>query len=472
MPIENFTDETLRKQTINEEEGSTRTKSKWWRVAILVLVIAAIAGYVVWRIKAASAEHAVSEQKAAAAANRPVPVQVAGVEQRTMPIYFTALGTVTAYNTVTVKSRVDGQLVKVNFREGQQVKKGALLLEIDPAPYAAALAQAEGQYARDQANAVNAQAESARYKSLLDAGVVSQESEQLQESSYGQAQGALKADLAAIEAAKVNLAYTHITSPIDGQVGLRQVDVGNIVHAADTNGLVVVTQLQPISVIFTLPEEQLPEVQRKLMAGEKLTVDAFDRSETTKLASGNLLTVDNQIDTTTGMDRLKAVFTNKDLALFPNQFVNVRLILEDRPNVMVVPASALQTGSSGNFVFVMKKDKTVEARNIVTTITEGSLMLVDKGLKKGEQVVVDGQEKLKAGSKVVPARAGGGGKGAMADNAGASGAAGGKKGKSGSDSSKGTDETDTSGKGKGKSGAGDAAGSEHHHHGAGAGQNP
>ena len=471
MPIEDSAHNSLLEHPATEEEGSPRSRLSWWRIAILVLVIASIAGYVFWRIKTASAEHAVAEQKAAAAANRPVPVQVVGVEQRTMPIYFTALGTVTAYNTVTVKSRVDGQLVKVNFREGQQVKKGALLLEIDPAPYAAALAQAEGQYARDQANAANAQAESARYKSLLDAGVVSQESEQLQESSYGQAQGALKADLAAIEAAKVNLAYTHITSPIDGQVGLRQVDVGNIVHATDTNGLVVVTQLQPISVIFTLPEEQLPEVQRKLIAGDKLTVDAYDRSETTKLASGSLLTVDNQIDTTTGMDRLKAVFANKDLALFPNQFVNIRLILEDRPNVLVVPASALQTGSSGDFVFVMKKDNTVEARNIVTTITEGSLMLVDKGLKKGEQVVVDGQEKLKAGSKVVPARSGGG-KGAKGDNTGGNGASGGKNGKSGSDGSKSTDRTDKSTKGMGKSSTEDTAGGEHHHHGAGAGQNP
>jgi multidrug efflux system membrane fusion protein len=468
MPIEDTVNESLMEHTVAEETASPGRKSSWWRVVILVLVIAAIAGYVIWRIQGASAEHAAAAQKAAAAANRPVPVQVTGVEQRTMPIYFTALGTVTAYNTVTVKSRVDGQLVKVNFREGQQVKKGALLLEIDPAPYAAALAQAEGQYARDQANLENAEAESARYKALFDAGVVSKETQQSQESGYGQAQGALKADLAAIQAAKVNLAYTHITSPIDGQVGLRQVDVGNIVHAADTTGLVVVTQLQPISVIFTLPEEQLPEVRRKLRAGEKLKVDAYDRSETTKLATGDLLTVDNQIDTTTGMDRLKAVFANKDQALFPNQFVNIRLILEDRPDVLVVPASALQTGSSGNFVFVMKKDNTVEARNIVTTITEGSLMLVDKGLKKGEQVVVDGQEKLKAGSKVVPARAnGGGGKGAKGNDAG-----GAKNGKGNDDTAKGEDAAGKAGKSKGKNGATDSSAGEHHHHGAGAGQNP
>ena len=463
MPIEGSADQSLLEPTATEEETSARARFPWWRVAILVIVIGAVAGYVVWRMQTAGAEHAVAAQKAAAAANRPVPVQVVAVDQRTMPIYFTALGTVTAYNTVTVKSRVDGQLVKVNFREGQQVKKGTLLLEIDPAPYAAALAQAEGQYARDEANAENAHAESTRYKALLDAGVVSEESQQSQEASYGQAEGALKADLAAIQAAKVNLAYTHITSPIDGQVGLRQVDVGNIVHATDTTGLVVVTQLKPISVIFTLPEEQLPEVRKKLSAGEKLTVDAYDRSETTKLASGNLLTVDNQIDTTTGMDRLKAVFTNKDEALFPNQFINIRLILEDRPNALVIPASALQTGSSGNFVFVMKKDNTVEARNIVTTITEGSLMLVDKGLKKGEQVVVDGQEKLKAGSKVASSRGNGGGKGPKSNDAAPDGAADASHGESKKDNGKGK---------KGNGGAASGAGDEQNHHGPGAGQNP
>ncbi|HEY0306968.1 MAG TPA: MdtA/MuxA family multidrug efflux RND transporter periplasmic adaptor subunit [Acidobacteriaceae bacterium] len=374
---------------------------KW----IVLLVLLAVIGFVAWRVHMSHKETAEAAAKAAAASNRPTPVLAAEVQQRTMPIYYTALGTVTAYNTVTIKSRVDGQLVKVNFVEGQHVRKGQLLLQIDPAPYQAALAQAQGQYAKDEAAVKNGNAQSARYTALYQAGVVSKESEQAQISTAGQAEGALKADLAAIQAARVNLAYTHIVSPIDGQIGLRQVDVGNIVHASDTNGLVVVTQLQPISVIFTLPEEQLPPVRQRLAAGQKLIADAYDRGNVNKLAGGTLLTVDNQIDPTTGTDKLKAIFTNQDQSLFPNQFVNIRLILEQRPNVLVIPAAALQNASTGNFVYVVSDDgkgnTVVNARPIVTTVTEGALLLIDSGLQAGEKVVIDGQEKLRNGSKVV-----------------------------------------------------------------------
>lgn len=411
------------------------------RKAIVVLVIAAAVALAVWKIHNNTLTENKTAARMAAAADRPVPVQVLSVVQKTMPIYLTGLGTVTAFNTVTLKSRVDGQLLRVNVREGQAVHQGQLVAEIDPKPYQAALAQAEGQLVKDQANAANARAQAERYTALLQAGVVSKESQQAQISMSGQAQGSIDADRAAIEAAKVNLGYTKITSPINGVVGLRLVDPGNIVHASDTTGLLVVTQLQPITIIFTLPEDQLPQVLDLVRAGDRLAVEAYDRSGTTHLASGHLLTVDNQIDPTTGTVKVKAVFDNKDGALFPNQFVNVRLILQQRPNALVIPASALQTGSQGNFVFLMKKGTPpasltddssgntpapaprqgdavpngaghgagaqnanfyVVAQPVQVDLTEGVQIILKSGLKPGDQVVVDGQEKLKDGSRVVP----------------------------------------------------------------------
>ncbi len=419
---------------------------KW---LILVAILLAIGG-VVWIIHHNRQKLDAQSQKMEAAANRPTPVQTQPVQQQTMPIYLTALGTVTAYNTVTIKPRVDGQLLRVNFREGQTVSKGQLLLEIDPRPYQAVLAQAEGQLAKDQANAKNADAEAARYTALFQAGVVSRESQQTQISNAGQATGSIAADQAAIQAAKVNLTYTRVTSPIDGVVGLRQVDPGNIVHAADANGLVVVTQIHPISVIFTLPEDQLPQVTERTRTGQKMAVEAYDRSETTHLATGTLLTIDNQIDTATGTDKVKAIFDNKDGALFPNQFVNVRLILQQRQNAIVVPVVAIQTGTQGSFVYVVKPgepppDKQdsksgtsasgqsavsakanggpgarskgaagsaagtpsgpsyyVEAVPVQVELTEGSRVILSGGVNPGDQIVVDGQEKLKDGARVIP----------------------------------------------------------------------
>src|ERR1700716_1843494 len=277
-----------------EQHGSGARK---W---IVVLVILLVVGAAVWKIHSNTVATNQAAQKMAAAGDRPVPVQVVAVQQKTMPIFLTALGTVTAYNTVTIKSRVDGQLMQVPVREGQTVQQGQTLAEIDPKPYQAALEQAQGQLVKDQASAVNARAQAARYGALLQAGVVSKESEQAQVSTAGQAEGSLAADQAAIQAAKVNLGYTRILSPINGVVGLRQVDPGNIVHANDATGLLVVTQLQPIAVIFTLPEDQLPEVLKRTRGGSRLAVEAFDRAAQTHLASGSLLTVDNQIDTTTG----------------------------------------------------------------------------------------------------------------------------------------------------------------------------
>src|SRR5580698_4640988 len=405
------------------EEPKGSAARKW----IVLLVIVGVVAAAVWKIRSNAQQQDSVQLIMAAQADRPTPVQVSAVQQKTMPIFLTALGTVTAYNTVTIKSRVDGQLMEVPVREGQAVRQGQMLAEIDPKPYQAALEQAQGQLVKDQASAVNARAEAARYGALLQAGVVSKESQQLQASNAGQAEGSIAADQAAIQAAKVNLAYTKIVSPINGVVGLRQVDPGNIVHANDTNGLLVVTQLQPISVIFTLPEDQLPQVLKKIRGGARLLVEAFDRAAQTHLASGSLLTVDNQIDTTTGTVKAKAVFDNSDGALFPNQFVNVRLILEDKRNAVVIPAAALQTGSQGNFVYLLKEGQPpaelVEKKNtdqplpdlpedqsnyyvlaqpVNVELTEGSLVVLTGGVKPGDQVVVDGQERLKTGAKVFP----------------------------------------------------------------------
>ena len=412
------------------------------RLMIVVLVILAVAGFVYWRIysgrQAAQAEAA----KSAAAASRPVPVQVAAVQQRTVPVYLTALGTVTAYNTVVVNARVSGQLLRVNFREGQNVRKGQLLMEIDPAPYKAALDQAIGQLAKDQANQSNMAAESQRYTALFNAGVVSKETQQLQVSNEGQAAGAIKADQAAIEAARVNLNYTRITSPIDGVVGLRQVDPGNIVNAGSNTSLVVLTQIHPIAIIFTLPEDQLPQVQSAMKSGKPLVVEAYDRNDAHKIASGTLLTIDNEIDTTTGTAKPKAVFDNADNALFANQFVNVRLVLNERPNAIVVPTAAIGTGTQGDFVFVVKpgagaggkrgkkpggapaadappaadassgKDgkprDQFHAETVlvhVDFVIGTNSVLADGAVQPGQQVVVDGQEKLVDGGSVTPQQA-------------------------------------------------------------------
>jgi multidrug efflux system membrane fusion protein len=369
--------------------------------------------------------------------DRPTPVQTVKVQQKTMPIYLTALGTVTAYNTVTLKSRVDGELMRVNVREGQRVRQGELLAEIDPAPYQATLAQAQGLLARDQAQHANDQAQANRYRALFEAGVVSHESAQAQEALAGQSAGAILQDQAAIDAAKVNVNYTRITSPINGVVGLRLVDPGNIVHASDTNGLLVVTQLEPIAVIFTLPEDHLPEVLDLTRTGKKLVVEAYDRSGATHLATGTVLTVDNQIDTTTGTVKVKAVFDNKDGALFPNQFVNVRLVLQQRPNAIVIPSAALLSGSQGNYVYLVKPGDPpgelqparpvgqpqgkaragasgagpaaqkqppfyVVAQTVKVDLTEGAQVILSSGLNPGDPIVIDGQEKLRNGSRVIP----------------------------------------------------------------------
>lgn len=342
------------------------------------------------------------DKQALAAAPRAVPVAVTPAVQQDMPVYLTGLGSVTAFNTVSVKSRVDGQLVTVNFREGQQVNKGDLLVLIDPRPYEVQLAQAQAQLYKDQASERDAQLNYQRFKDLLQvSGAMSQQQVDTQKATADQFEGAVRADQAAIDNAKLQISYCHITAPVAGRIGLRLVDVGNIVHATDQNPMLVITQLQPISVIFTLPQDSLPVVAAKMHQGT-LPVDAYNRDDQTKLATGKLLTIDNQIDQTTGTGRLKATFDNKDGILWPNQFVNVRLLLDVKKNSTVVPSVAVQRGPQGTFVYVVKPDKTVEARPVTVALTQSNQSAIASGLQPGDIVVTDGQDKLQNGIRVEP----------------------------------------------------------------------
>jgi membrane fusion protein, multidrug efflux system len=339
---------------------------------------------------------------ARAASTQPVPVGVATAEKRDMPVYLTGLGSVTAFNTVSVKSRVDGQLVQVTFKEGQFVKKGQLLALIDPRSYEVALSQAQATMFRDQAQLRDARLNYERFKTLLQqSGAMSQQQVDTQRAAADQLEGAVRADQAQIDQQKLNLVYCHITAPIGGRVGIRLVDVGNIVHASDANPMLVIAQLQPVSALFTLPEDNLPTVASHMKNGP-LTVEAYSRDDQTKLATGKLLTIDNEIDQSTGTGRLKATFDNKDNQLWPNQFVNIRLLLELRKNSTVIPSAAVQRGQQGTYVFVVKPDKTAEVRQVAVSLTQNNVSSIASGLAPGDVVVVDGQDKLQAGSKVEP----------------------------------------------------------------------
>jgi multidrug efflux system membrane fusion protein len=303
---------------------------------------------------------------------------------------------------VTVRSRVDGQIVKINFTEGQYVKEGDALIEIDPRPYQVQLEQAEGQLAKDQAQLKDMQVDYERYQLLFKEGVIPKQQLDTQQAQVGTYEGAIKADMATIDNAKLQITYSHITAPISGRVGLRLVDMGNIVHATDTNGLLVITQLQPIAVLFSLPQDQLPDVISKMRGAKQLSVEAYDRDNSEKITTGKLLTIDNQIDTTTGTYKLKAVFDNAKNELFPNQFVNVHLLVDTKKNVLLVPTTAILRGPNGAYVYGVNASNAVSVKTVKVANTAGNVAGIATGLNDGDVVVIDGQDKLKDGIVVDP----------------------------------------------------------------------
>lgn len=334
-------------------------------------------------------------------AGRPVPVVAATVQRGDIDVVINALGTVTARNTVTIKPRVDGQLLRIFYQEGKLVKAGDVLAEIDPRPFQAQLDQANGQLLRDQALLANAQLDVERYRSLLAKDSIARQLVDAQEALVHQYQGSVQADRGAVDQAKLQLGFTRISAPVPGRLGLRQVDVGNMVHAGDATGLVVLTQTQPITVIFAIPADSLAAVATRVQAGERLLVEAWDRESKIKLASGKLLTLDNQIDTATGTVKLKAEFANADNGLFPNQFVNARLRVETRSGAILVPVAAIQRGTLGTFVYVVHaEDKTVSTRGVTLGPGTADKVAIEKGLEAGELVVVDGADKLRQGALV------------------------------------------------------------------------
>ena len=381
--------------------------SRWW-IWLLVVAVAA-GGYWYYRSTHNKAQDAAVAPGAGGGKGRgpggagyAVPVVVATAQSGDLPVFFNGLGTVTPLYTVTVRSRVDGQLVNVAFKEGQFVQQGDLLAEIDSRPFQVQLEQAQGQLAKDQAARKDAEVNFERFKLLFKEGVIPQQQLDTQQAQVGQFDGAIKSDQAQIDNAKLQLTYCHITAPISGRVGLRLVDPGNIIHATDASGLVVITQVQPISVVFSLPQDQLPPVYDKLRKGVQMNVDAFDRDNTYKITTGKLLTIDNQIDPTTGTYKLKAAFDNRDSVLFPNQFVNVHLLVDTRKGLTLVPVPAIQRGPQGTYVYAVGQGNVVNIRSVTIAQTTGDLAGLSAGLKPGEVVVTDGQDKLQDGSKIVP----------------------------------------------------------------------
>jgi multidrug efflux system membrane fusion protein len=409
------------------EVGPHHTRNR--NIAIAVVIIVIILAIVLLRQRTA-ANAAKAAAAAASTRDRAVPVSVEPVVARDVPVYLDGLGNVNALNTITIKPRIDGQLLRFNFQEGQIVQAGSEIALIDPAPSEALLAQAVANRFRDEATLENTRHDLQRFADLAKAGVIPQQQYDTQQSQLRVNEGTIKADDAQIQQAKLNVEYCHIKTPITGRVGIRFIDPGNMVHAADANGLVAITQIQPIAALFTLPEDQLQAVTQHAKPGG-FPVEAWSRDGTTKLATGRLLTIDNEIDPNTGTFRCKAVFDNRDGALFPNQFVNARLQVDTRQHALTVPTAAVQHGAQGTYVYVVKPDKSVDMRPVQVAMAEGTTSVLASGVSEGDQVVVEGADKLQPKSKVEIGGQRGGGRpgGGAKPGGGKPGGAGHKQGK-------------------------------------------
>jgi membrane fusion protein, multidrug efflux system len=391
-----------------DSEGDPETREGRGRGRIWVIFVG-LACLVVAGAWIANGRQAKTQQQAKATGGsaagqqtRPVPVVVTPVRTGDLSVYLTALGSVTPLSIVTVKSRVDGQLMKTHFTEGQVVHAGDMLAEIDPRPFQAQLTQAEGQLARDQANLANARLDLERYQRLAQLEMIARQQLDTQQMIVNQAEASIKMNVGQIDAIKLQLTYCRITAPITGRVGLRLVDPGNVVKASDTGGLVVIAQLEPIALVFSVPEDSLQPILRRFRTGGKVPVDAYDREGRTKIATGTLVAIDNQIDPTTGTVRLKASFGNTDGVLYPNQFVNARVLIDVLHDAVLAPAEAIQRGPQGAYVYVVKPDKVVQMRRVQLGPSEAGIIAVRAGLSDSEALVVDGAEKVQDGARVEP----------------------------------------------------------------------